>query len=77
VSGRSRSGAPQGAGAGAGVFLTIVSVLVGGVSLLVWIAGAIGGVAADGGPVLLCLGDAGTVPAELGAALDERRTASD
>ena len=70
MSGRSRSGAPQG-GAGAGVFLAIVSALVGGGSLLVWIAGAIGGVAAGGGPVLVSLSDAGTVLAELPSHLND------
>ena len=70
MSGRSRSGAPHG-GAGAGVFLAIVSVLVGGGSLLVWIAGAIGGVAAGGGPVLVSLSDAGTVLAELPSHLND------
>ena len=66
MSGRSRSGAPQG-GAGAGVFLAIVSAVVGGGSLLIWIAGAIGGVAAGHGPVLVTLSDAGTVLAKLPA----------
>src|SRR4051812_35798240 len=67
---RARTRAPQG-GAGAGVFLAIVSAIVGGGSLLVWIAGAIGGVAAGHAPVLVRLSDAGTVLAELPSHLDD------
>jgi len=70
VSGRSRAGAPPG-GAGAGVFLAVVGGLVGTGSLLVWIAGAIAGVAAGGGPVLVSLSDAGTVLAELPSHLND------
>jgi len=70
VSGRSRSGAPQGS-AGAGVFLAIVSGVVGGGSLLIWIAGAIGGVLAGGGPVVVNLNQASTTLAELPRHLDD------
>jgi type IV secretion system protein VirD4 len=62
---------PSHNGAGAGVFLAVVSAVVGGGSLLVWIAGAIGGVAAGHGPVLVSLSDAGAVLAELPSHLDD------
>jgi type IV secretion system protein VirD4 len=66
---RSRAGRPPG-GAGAGVFLALVGGVVGAGTLLVWIAGAIAGIAAGGGPVLVSLDDAGSVLAELPGRLD-------
>jgi type IV secretion system protein VirD4 len=67
-----RHGHPrQGSGAGAGVFLAVVAVVVAFGSLLVWIAGALAGTLTGHGPVLVSLSDAGSVLAQLPQHLDD------
>ena len=56
---------PGGSGAGAGVFLFVVGGVVAGGSLLVWIAGAIAGVLAGSGPVLVGFSEAASVVSRL------------
>jgi type IV secretion system protein VirD4 len=67
-----RHGHPRhGSGAGAGVFLTLVAVVVAFGSLLVWIAGALAGTLTDHRPVLVSLSDAAAVLAKLPNHLDD------
>jgi type IV secretion system protein VirD4 len=67
-----RHGHPRhGSGAGAGIFLSLVAVVVAFGSLLVWIAGALAGTLTGHGPVLVSLNDAGTVLAKLPNHLDD------
>jgi type IV secretion system protein VirD4 len=67
-----RHGHPRhGSGAGAGIFLTLVAVVVAFGSLLVWIAGALAGTLTGHGPVLVSLSDAASVIAQLPQHLDD------